>query len=108
MKARNETDSCSTQVPASTASSRFVIVIPAILTRSLTISTPTQSFSTACLQNSDCQSEILNVDSTSKIHVYSLQTVGTTYQVSMNQVGIINQNQNRNGFASTVTFWKSI
>jgi hypothetical protein len=60
------------------------------------------------LQNTNCQSEILNVDGTSKINVYSLQTVGATYQASINQVGIINQNQNRNGFAATVTFWKSI
>lgn len=59
-----------------------------------------------CLATSSCQSQVLNIDSTSSISIYSLSTVGTTYQLSVNGRGIINQNQNTNGFASTVTTWR--
>jgi len=47
----------------------------------------------------------MDVDSTSSITIYSLSTVGSTFQLSVNEVGIINQSGNINGFASTVTLW---
>ncbi|KAG6814279.1 hypothetical protein H0H92_013404 [Tricholoma furcatifolium] len=59
----------------------------------------------ACLDSADCQIQILNVDSSSTISIYSLSTVATTYQISVNEVGIVNQSGNVNGFASTVTVW---
>lgn len=58
-----------------------------------------------CLTTSDCQDQIVNIDSDSSIHIYSLSTVGTTFQVSVNENGIVNQSGNVNGFASTVTLW---
>jgi hypothetical protein len=54
------------------------------------------------------QSQIVNIDSASSISIYSLATVGVTYQISMNQVGFINQNQNTDGFQQTVTAWTQV
>jgi len=64
-----------------------------------------QTYSQACIDTRSCQSQILNIDSTSSIGIYSLSTVATTYQLSINGAGIINQSSNLNGFASTVTSW---
>ncbi|KAJ7246916.1 exo-beta-1,3-glucanase [Mycena haematopus] len=60
-----------------------------------------------CLTPVDCQSQLVNVDNESSVDIYSLSTIGTTSQLSINQVPIINQDQNLNGFASTVTAWSS-
>ncbi|THV07925.1 exo-beta-1,3-glucanase [Dendrothele bispora CBS 962.96] len=64
-----------------------------------------QSFTQNCLDTFNCQSQIMTVDSSSSLHIYSLSTVATTFQLSVNQNGIVNQNNNRDGFASTVTSW---
>lgn len=45
------------------------------------------------------------MDSSSSLTVYSLSTVATTFQVSVNEAGIVNQSGNINGFAATVTAW---
>ncbi|KAJ7636131.1 exo-beta-1,3-glucanase [Mycena polygramma] len=58
-----------------------------------------------CLTSNTCQSQILNIDSTSSISIYSLATVGTTFQLSINGAGVVNQSQNPNGFAATLTAW---
>ncbi|KAJ7043176.1 hypothetical protein C8F04DRAFT_1251334 [Mycena alexandri] len=58
-----------------------------------------------CLTPENCQAQQVNVDTTSSVHIYSLATVGTTFQLSVNQAGIINQSANPNGFAATVTAW---
>ncbi|EPQ58386.1 beta-1,3-glucanase [Gloeophyllum trabeum ATCC 11539] len=63
------------------------------------------NYSQDCLDTNTCQSQIVNTDSGSSIQIYSLSTVGTTYQVSVNSQGIVNQDENINGFASTVTYW---
>ncbi|KAJ6540959.1 pectin lyase fold/virulence factor [Mycena sp. CBHHK59/15] len=55
----------------------------------------------------NCQSQMVNVDNESSVDIYSLSTIGTTWQLSINQVPLINQDQNLNGFASTVTSWSS-
>jgi len=47
----------------------------------------------------------MDVDATSSITIYSLSTVGSVFQLSVNEVGIIDQSGNINGFASTVTLW---
>ncbi|KNZ74781.1 Glucan 1,3-beta-glucosidase [Termitomyces sp. J132] len=62
-------------------------------------------FSASCITPATCQSQILDVDASSSISIYSLSTVATTFQLSVNGVGIVNQNQNINGFASTLTAW---
>jgi hypothetical protein len=64
-----------------------------------------QQYNQTCLNTNSCQAQILNIDSTSSVTVYSLSTVATTFQLSINQNGIINQNANVDGFASTVTAW---
>ncbi|KAJ7718670.1 exo-beta-1,3-glucanase [Mycena metata] len=58
-----------------------------------------------CLTPQNCQSQILNIDSTSSVSIYSLQTVGVTYSLSINGAGVVNQNANPNGFAATLTAW---
>ncbi|KAJ7837014.1 exo-beta-1,3-glucanase [Mycena olivaceomarginata] len=60
---------------------------------------------TTCLTASNCQDQILNIDSTSSVYIYSLQTVGTTFQLSLAQTGVVNQSANPNGFAATLTSW---
>jgi glucan 1,3-beta-glucosidase len=64
-----------------------------------------QNYAQTCLTPENCQSQIINVDTTSSVHIYSLSTVGSTWQLSVNQAGVINQNSNPNGFAATVTSW---
>ncbi|KAJ8080314.1 hypothetical protein PM082_017147 [Marasmius tenuissimus] len=59
-----------------------------------------------CIKTVDCQSQLLTIDEEStNFNIYSLSTVGTTYQVSINGVGIVDQSLNPNGFAQTVTHW---
>ena len=53
----------------------------------------------------NCQSEILNVDSRSSISIYSLATVGTTSQLSIDSSPVIPATENGNGFSRTVTAW---
>ncbi|OBZ70776.1 Glucan 1,3-beta-glucosidase [Grifola frondosa] len=64
-----------------------------------------QDYQQACLDTFSCQSQIVNIDSASTIGIYSLSTVATTSQLSVNAQGIINNADNRNGFAQTVTAW---
>jgi hypothetical protein len=64
-----------------------------------------QNYSTACTNTRNCQDQILNVDQRSDISVYSLSTVATTYQLSVDAQGVIDQKNNMDGFASTVTVW---
>ncbi|KAK7449683.1 hypothetical protein VKT23_013156 [Stygiomarasmius scandens] len=66
-----------------------------------------QNYAQTCLDTFNCQSQILNVDSASAptFHIYSLTTVATTSMLSVNGNGVINQGDNRDGFASTVTVW---
>ncbi|KAH9476326.1 putative glucan endo-1,3-beta-glucosidase [Psilocybe cubensis] len=64
------------------------------------------NYSQACIDSRNCQSQLLNIDTAStNINIYSLSTVATMFQVSVNGAGIVNQAGNVNGFASTVTSW---
>ncbi|KAF7359302.1 Exo-beta-1,3-glucanase [Mycena sanguinolenta] len=63
------------------------------------------NYEEACLTPVNCQNQIVNIDSTSSVYIYSLQTVGTTFQLSVNEAGVVNQANNANGFAQTVTSW---
>ncbi|KAJ7702297.1 pectin lyase fold/virulence factor [Mycena rosella] len=63
------------------------------------------NYAQTCLTPENCQTHVVNVDSASSVNIYSLSTVGTTFQVSVNQAGVINQSSNPNGFAATVTSW---
>ncbi|KAF8894484.1 exo-beta-1,3-glucanase [Infundibulicybe gibba] len=60
-----------------------------------------------CLKTRNCQAEIADIDLQSSVDIFSLSTVASTYQLSVGGRGIINQGDNVNGFASTVTRWRS-
>ncbi|KIJ60156.1 glycoside hydrolase family 55 protein [Hydnomerulius pinastri MD-312] len=64
-----------------------------------------QNYGQTCLTTNTCQSQIFNIDSTSSVTVYSLSTVGTTYQLSVGQNGVVNQSDNPDGFQETLTVW---
>ena len=64
-----------------------------------------QNYAKGCEDTVSCQAQIVNVDSTSSVHIYSLSTVGTTSMLSVNSKGVIAQSNNANGFAETVTSW---
>ncbi|KAG1748973.1 glycoside hydrolase family 55 protein [Suillus paluster] len=65
-----------------------------------------QNYSTACLGNTTCQAQIVNTDWSSSVTIYSLTTVGTTYQLSVEGDGVIYWANDTEGFSSTVTLWR--
>lgn len=58
-----------------------------------------------CLNTLNCQNQMANIDTASTISIYGLSTVGTTYQLSIGQTGVIKAASNPNGFQQTVTAW---
>ncbi|KAG8714106.1 hypothetical protein FRC08_012359 [Ceratobasidium sp. 394] len=67
-----------------------------------------QNYGQDCLNTYTCQNSIATISSDSTdVYVYSLSTVGTTNMLNVGSTGIVNQSQNRNGFASTMTIWTS-
>ncbi|KAF9560804.1 glycoside hydrolase family 55 protein [Agrocybe pediades] len=67
------------------------------------------NYSQDCLNTRNCQAQIANIDTrtSNNVNIYSLSTVASTYQLSVNGQGVINQRDNINAFASTVTVWTS-
>ncbi|KAJ6553926.1 glycoside hydrolase family 55 protein [Mycena vulgaris] len=63
------------------------------------------NYSQTCLETRSCQRQILNI-SNSTVYIYSLATVSSTFQISLDGEGVVNQKDNNNGFASTVTVWR--
>ncbi|PCH43394.1 glycoside hydrolase family 55 protein [Wolfiporia cocos MD-104 SS10] len=67
-----------------------------------------QNYAQGCDSEYDCQSQIVEIDSdSSNIGIYGLNTVYTTYQLSVDYNGIIYYGNDLNGFAETVTAWTS-
>lgn len=64
-----------------------------------------QSYTQECLKTWNCQSQILDIDATSSIWFYGLNTVSSENMLSVGGTGVIKQADNRNGFQSTVTAW---
>lgn len=64
-----------------------------------------QNYAQSCLNTWNCQSQIFNIDSVSTITVYSLSTVGVTYQLSVSLTGVVNESSNQDGFQETLTVW---
>ncbi|TFK19768.1 glucan 1,3-beta-glucosidase [Coprinopsis marcescibilis] len=62
-------------------------------------------YSQDCITNRNCQAQIANIDSKSRVHLFSLSTVAAKHQISVERNGIVDQANNINGFASTVTYW---
>ncbi|KAF8139667.1 glycoside hydrolase family 55 protein [Boletus edulis] len=66
-----------------------------------------QHYGQTCLTNNSCQTHIFNIDSASSVTVYSVSTVGSTYQLSVGQNGVVGQTDNQDGFQSTFTAWSN-
>ncbi|KAG6373189.1 glycoside hydrolase family 55 protein [Boletus reticuloceps] len=66
-----------------------------------------QHYGQTCLTNNSCQTHIFNIDSASSVTVYSVSTVGSTYQLSVGQNGVVSQTDNQDGFQSTFTAWSN-
>lgn len=66
-----------------------------------------QNYGQSCLSSNACQANIFSIDTQSSVSVYSLSTVGATYQLSVSQNGVIHQSDNSDGFQSTMTVWNN-
>lgn len=64
-----------------------------------------QNYAQSCTNTWNCQAQIFNIDSSSTITVYSLSTVGVTYQLSVSGIGVVNESSNPDGFQETLTAW---
>ncbi|KAL5490259.1 hypothetical protein ACEPAI_5092 [Sanghuangporus weigelae] len=64
-----------------------------------------QHYDQACLNSNNCQTQIFDIDSASSVFVYSLSTIASQFQLSVNEQGIVDQGANRNGLQSTMTAW---
>ena len=67
--------------------------------------TQLQNYSTACVANVTCQNQLFNIDDFSTVQVYGVSTVGTEYQLSVNEWGVINEVSNPTGFQQSFTAW---
>ncbi|EGN92987.1 glycoside hydrolase family 55 protein [Serpula lacrymans var. lacrymans S7.3] len=64
-----------------------------------------QNYTQVCASTFNCQEQIFNIDKTSTIQVYSLSTVGTTNQLSVDELGVVNEAYGPDGFQETATVW---
>ncbi|KAG9310404.1 glycoside hydrolase family 55 protein [Chiua virens] len=64
-----------------------------------------QDYRQTCLDTHTCQAHLFNVDSASSVTVYSVSTLGSTYQLSVEERGVVQESDNRDGFQSTLTAW---
>ncbi|KAI9065088.1 glycoside hydrolase family 55 protein [Trametes sanguinea] len=64
-----------------------------------------QNYGQTCLDSNTCQSQIFDIDTASSVSVYSLSTVGVTWQLSVAEQGVIPASAGPNGFAETATVW---
>ncbi|KAI0332110.1 exo-beta-1,3-glucanase [Cubamyces sp. BRFM 1775] len=64
-----------------------------------------QNYGQTCLDTNSCQSQIFDIDNDSSVSVYSLSTVGVTWQLSVTEQGVIPASAGPNGFAETATVW---
>ena len=66
-----------------------------------------KNYTQDCIDPRNCQSQIADIDSKSKVQIFSLSTVAAAKMISVDGKGVVDQADNINGFESTVTFWKS-
>ncbi|KAL6310407.1 exo-beta-1,3-glucanase [Sparassis latifolia] len=64
-----------------------------------------QNYTQTCEATFSCQMQIVNVDTLTSVGIYGLQTVDSTYMLSVDDNGVISYTNNRNGFAETITAW---
>ncbi|KZP32536.1 glycoside hydrolase family 55 protein [Athelia psychrophila] len=65
------------------------------------------SYDQACLNTTDCQSEIVSIDSGSSVNLFSVASVATTNSLSIGGSPVIKASDNVDGFQSTFTSWSS-
>ncbi|KAF5362584.1 hypothetical protein D9757_013312 [Collybiopsis confluens] len=66
------------------------------------------NYNETCSDNNGvCQSQIIDIDSSSLVQLYSVSTVGVEYLISLDQKGVARDEDNQNGFSETVTVWTS-
>ena len=63
---------------------------------------------TTCVLAANCQKQIVNIDNASDIAIFNLNTVDVTYMLSVNAQGVVNREDNLNGFSDTMTSWRSV
>jgi len=66
-----------------------------------------RAYTQRCLSDSTCQTQIIQVTNSQPVTIYSLSTIGSTYQLVLDGQPTINRALNVNGFASTVTAWSN-
>ena len=63
-----------------------------------------QNYDQGCLTGENCQEAMVEVDGQSNgVHVYNLNTKASTKMVTVDEVGVVYQADNRNTFCSTIT-----
>lgn len=67
-----------------------------------------QNYDGNCESPPGCQSQIFDIDTVSTVNIYDLATVGTQYQLSVNEQGVIFEGPNYNGFQSTIAVWTRV
>lgn len=65
------------------------------------------NYSQACIAGRNCQDKVFDVDSDSEVDMFSLSTVASEFQVSVDGYGVVRERENLNGFASSVTVWST-
>lgn len=68
------------------------------------------SYSTTCSDSpgpEDCQSMIFDVDSSTSIDVYNLNTVGTTNMIILNSASVATYSDNINVYPDTIALFQS-
>lgn len=66
------------------------------------------NYSQTCIAGRNCQDKTFDVDSNSQVDMFSLSTVASEFQVSVDGYGVVKEGENLNGFASSVTVWSSV
>ncbi|EGN92975.1 glycoside hydrolase family 55 protein [Serpula lacrymans var. lacrymans S7.3] len=68
-----------------------------------------QNYGQSCLTSNSCQTQIFNIDSASaaSVGVYSVSTIGSTYQLSVAQNGVVTASSNLDGYQDTLTAWST-
>ena len=62
-----------------------------------------QNLTQTCQASLNCQSQIINIDSSSSVNIYGLSTIGATYQLSIDGKGIIDNS----GLQKIAAVWSS-
>ncbi|KIJ14806.1 glycoside hydrolase family 55 protein [Paxillus involutus ATCC 200175] len=68
-----------------------------------------RNYDQTCLATNTCQTQIFDMDSdsASSVTVYSLSTVGASYQLSVGLMGVVKEGDNPDVFQETVTVWST-